>query len=221
MKRLFLPLTLMILFLSSCKEKEEFVYDYETDPEYTWGYSQFWGPYYSDYGITNNVVTLNLFTDTLDVDTTGNLIGHGQYLYLEDIFMTPNDTLLPEGTYKISESGEPFTIMPGEEVEENGDKFDVGAYVYFIEKNETYSTRKFVIDGNMKVYNVGDKTLMVFDFLLKDSTKLKGRFEEELPYFDYSQYNQGVEKKEVKGIISGSPLSRMIRNKPPKLQRVK
>jgi len=183
-KAVLLNLSLLFLF-SSCEKKEPFVYDYEDEPIYTWGYADFWGDFYQAYRVKENVLSLSLFTKKLAVDSlSGNLKGTGQYLYLEDIFVAPSDTLLPEGTYTVSTSTGPFNIAPGKELEIDGQKFEVGAFVYFVEPNELYTLSKFISSGTMKVVDAGLFTRIEFNFTLNDSTRVKGRFEDPLPYFD-------------------------------------
>lgn len=183
MKRLILILPLLLVFFS-CEKKIPVEYAYESDPVYSWGYAEFWGDYYSEYEITENVVSLSLFTDDLIVDSTSSLVGIGQYLYLEDVFVASSDTLLPAGTYSISDANDRFSIAGGEELEIDGQVFDVGAFVYFMEKNEMFTIRKFITAGTMKVEYSGSLTRMEFDFTLDDDTGIKGSFEGELPYFD-------------------------------------
>jgi hypothetical protein len=200
MKNVLIPVMLMLLTLFSCEKKEVFVYEYETNPQYTWGYAEFYGSWYAAKGVENNVLSLYAFTDSLLVNDESQLYGFGQYLFLEDIFLEPTDTLFPEGTYSISNSREAFTIAPGEEFEEEGKKADIGAYIIYYEKNDSYSIRKFIVDGSMTVVRVGEYTRFDFDFILddEDSTELKGRYDQyNLAYYDESVYPQEVVKQKV------------------------
>jgi len=222
MKNVLIPVMLVLLMLFSCEKKEAFIYDYETNPQYTKGYVDFWGSWYADYGVENNVLSLNAFTDSLLVDDEGQLNGFGQYLYLEDIFLAPSDTLFPEGTYRISNSGEAFTIAPGEEFEEEGKKTDVGAYIIYYEQNESFSIRKFIVDGSMTVAQVGEYTRFDFDFILddEDSTELKGRYDQyNLIYYDRSLYPQEVgSQKLVLNPVNSFTLQKFI-SKPQNKRR--
>lgn len=198
MKNALIPIMLLLLTLFSCEKKEEFVYEYETNPQYTWGYAEFYGAWYADYGVENNVLSLYAFTDSLLVNDESQLYGFGQQLFLEDIFLTPADTFFVEGEYQVSNSGEAFTIAPGEEFEEEGKKTDVGAYIIYYEKNDSYSIRKFIVDGSMTVAQVGGYTRFDFDFILDDDTELKGRYDQlDLNYYDESVYPQEVGKQKV------------------------
>jgi hypothetical protein len=183
MKFPVLLLVVLILF-SSCEKKEPTVYIYETNPVYTWGYAEFWGDYYGDYGIVENVLSLSLLTDELSVDSTSSLVGIGQYLYLEDVFIAASDTLLPDGKYTVGKETGKFTIAPGEILEIDGQKLQVGAFVYFLEKNEMFTKQKFITAGTMIVVNTGSTTRIDFDFVLADKSALKGYYEGQLPYFD-------------------------------------
>lgn len=202
-------LAMSVIIFSSCKEKEVFIYPYNYNPVFTWGYAEFYGPYYENRNNPNQVVTLNIFSDSLEIDSTSTLKGIGQYLYLEDVFMNPTDTLMPEGTYTISNTGNAFTIYPGKQIEENGTKYDVGAYIYFIEKNNAYTVRKFISSGNMKVSYANNKTIINFNFqmidsvkqrniYIKDTIEIKGKFEDEIPYFDLSRNPQSVKRNKIK-----------------------
>lgn len=184
MQKSTLIILLLLFLFASCEKKEPFVYDYEENPVFTWGYADFWGDYYQAYRVSQNVMSLSLFSDSLSIDSTGNLKGTGQYLFLEDVFMASSDTLLPEGIYTVGESTAPFSIAKGKELEIDDQKFEVGAFVYFVEKNEMYTATKFISSGTMKVVNAGIVTRIDFNFTLNDSTRLKGYFEKPLPYFD-------------------------------------
>lgn len=204
MKNVLIPAFLLLLTLSSCEKREPFVYEYETNPQYSWGYVDFWGPaLFSGYGINNNVLSLNAFTDSLWLDDNRQLQGFGQYLWLDDIFVNVNDTLFPEGVYQISNSTDAFTIAPGEELKIDDGEYDVGARIYFIEQNESYSVRKFIKDGTMTVSRVDEYTRFEFDFILDDETELKGRYiQKDLIYYDESQINQGVVRPRARSLLN-------------------
>lgn len=199
MKRFIFPLIALTIGLFSCEEPEEYVHEYEQDPRYSWGYVEFWGPYYEEYGIDNNVLSLSLFTDSLDVNEDNDLNGIGQYLYLEDIFTLPSDTILPAGVYEVSESNEPFSIAPGYLYVEDEVEYDLGAMIYYIERNEAYTVLKYIVDGTMTVSLVNEsQTIIDFDFILDDETELKGRYASQLPHFDFSQMYEVNKRREVK-----------------------
>lgn len=98
-----------------CKPDEpRYQYKYNDKPVYSWGYAEFYGSFYNYAEIPQNVVTLSLFSDSLFVNDEGSLAGHGQYLFIEDIFISANDTLLPSGVYKADTTAAPMTFYPGE-----------------------------------------------------------------------------------------------------------
>jgi hypothetical protein len=195
---------LLTFILSSCEKKVPFEYEYENDPEYTWGYVDFWGSAFSSkYGTNNNVLSLYALTDSLWNDDEGLLHGFGQYLLLDDIFVSPNDTLFPEGVYQVSNSMEAFTIASGEEYEVDEEKYDIGACIYFIEQNDSYSVRKFIVDGFMTVTRISELTRFEFDFILDDETELKGSYiQKDLIYYDESQINQGVMPQRTNSLLN-------------------
>ena len=177
-----------MLSWQSCERKDPFVYQYPTNPTYTWGYAEFWGPIYQHYNIEHHVLSLSLFTDSLFIDEENALDGTGVYLNMDDIFIPATDTILPAGKYVISQSvdsvnptngvafGEVMTMARGEQYNNDGIKYDMGTYVYFIEELESYTTRKFVVDGSMTVSYKGKSIYFDFDFVLDDKTVLKGKY---------------------------------------------
>lgn len=186
-KKNTLLILLLVVFAYSCKTNDpEIKYKYNTNPSFTWGYTEFYGAYYSDFKIPNNVVSLSLFSDSLDMNNQNELVGLGQYLFLEDIFISANDTILPAGEYKIANNGKPFTFYKGEEFKVDDLKYNIGSFILYIEKNKLFTVQRFISGGSFKVINQGDNQQIICDFTLSDSTKIKGNFNTELPYFDQS-----------------------------------
>ncbi len=178
---------LVLVSLVSCGTYEPtFKYKYNTNPKYTWGYADFYGAYYSDVQNINNVISLSLFSDSLYVNNNRNLAGTGQYLFLEDVFVSSTDTILPNGVYKVSKDKTPFTVYPGEEFKVDDAKYVIGSYIYFIEKNSNYSVQKLISGGSFTVTNLSDTRLLNFNFVLSDSTRLQGSFTAMLPHYDLS-----------------------------------
>ncbi|VBB46043.1 hypothetical protein TRIP_D380029 [uncultured Paludibacter sp.] len=196
MKNLYFKILVGIfgIYLISCNGNSPVPpYVYETNPQYTWGFAQFYGAYYSNYEIQDNVLTLNLLTDKLGVDSLNQLTGTGQYLILEDVFTNSADTLLPEGTYTAVDTItdiKPFTFLKGKEFKENSssDGIPSGAYVYYFEEDASKDVIKYIVSGSFTVsYNLqNDNYTINCDFTTKDKKNIKGTFTEELPHFDLS-----------------------------------
>ena len=152
MKNLIFVLLFSSVLFVSCKTNDPALeYKYNTNPTYSWGYAEFYGPYYSEYMNDNNVISLSLFSDSLFVDSTGSLDGIGQYLFLEDVFISPTDTILPDGVYEISKSEAQFTVAPGEKFKADNNEYVIGAYIYFIEKKSNFSVQKLISRGSFTV----------------------------------------------------------------------
>ena len=187
MKNTAFILLLISMVLVSCGTNEPYAkYKYNSNPDYTWGYVEFFGAYYSDYGIPNNVISLSLFSDSLFVNAAGELDGTGQYLFIEDLFLSPTDTILPVGKYNVGENGDAFTFYRGEKKDVDEVKYTIGAYIYYIENNSAFSTFKLIDRGSFTVNNIGSNQKVVCNFVLSDSTVLKGIFNTKLPYVDRS-----------------------------------
>jgi len=74
---------------------------------------------------------------------------------------------------------------------------DRGACIYFFEKIDQLTTRKFIVEGSMTVsYTEYETILFEFDFILDDDTKLQGSFEtERLVIYDDSVSKQKIKQK--------------------------
>lgn len=186
MKLLFKILTVLIL-LTACKPDEPVAkYVYEAKPHYSWGYAEYFGAYYADYKNTNNVLSLSLFSDSLKLNDAAELTGLGQYLYIEDIFLPSTNVILPEGDYVSSTSEEPFTFYPGQKFPVDDVTIDVGAFLYYSEKNKSFTVMKHVVRGLFNVKIADNKHTITCDFVLSDSSKVEGSFTGELPHVDQS-----------------------------------
>lgn len=205
-KQFYLYLFFIILVIQACERKPVVVYEYEKNPQYSWGYAEFWGAHYANYGLSNHVLSLYALTDSLTFNKNGYLVGFGQYLYIEDIFISPADTLFPAHVYEVSASGDAFTIAPGELFDEDGVKYDVGAYIYYIEKNDYFTTRKFIVDGSMEVSYPENAIRFDFDFILDDDSELKGRFEiEDAAFYLYDESISSQESKQKVKLNPANP----------------
>ena len=175
------------LLFQACERREIIEYEYEKNPQFSWGYAEFWGAHFAHYGLDNHVLSLHAFTDSLTLTKNCNLTGFGQYLVLNEIFISPSDTIFPEGVYEVTDTAAVFTITPGELYNEDGVKYDLGAYIYYYEKNNFYTTRKFIVGGSMKLSFINNIPRFDCNFTLEDESELKGRFEtNELIIYDNS-----------------------------------
>ncbi len=181
-----LILILILFSIAGCKPADAPVpYQYNVSPEFTWGFADFYGNYYSHYGIRNNVISLHLFTDKLKINDENKLDGTGQYLIIEDIFSAPSDTLLPAGTYQMSQTGEPYSFFAGKKFEDNREAIPSGTYMYYIESDPTKSKIVYVTDGTMNASASEDGVYDIrCSFILDGKTELKGTFRSVLPHFD-------------------------------------
>ena len=189
MKNFNLLILLFTFLLASCKGGEPITpYTYESNPHYAWGYAEFYGAYYSEYGIKNNTLSLSLFSDSLKLTNNNELVGYGQYLFLEDIFIAPTDTLIRLGTYRISisEKGDPFTFYAGKKDTIDSEVYTTGAYITYYEQNSDKSTIKLITGGSFTVSLYDNKPRIICNFTTDDKLLLKGSFTGELPHFDQS-----------------------------------
>ncbi|HOL00327.1 MAG TPA: hypothetical protein PK860_02130 [Paludibacteraceae bacterium] len=185
-KFFYFPVFLPFLLAACINNEPKEPYIYEKNPQYTWGYAVFYGDYYAEYGNENNVLSISLFTNELGVDNNNYLIGTGQYLYLEDVFVTPTDTLLPDGIYTIDKSGESFTISPGEHLSIDGVIYTVGATITYLDIYLLNPVEKLITEGTMNVSRQDTIYTISCNFKTDDNLELKGNFTGILPHFDQS-----------------------------------
>lgn len=190
MKHIKILFFIFAILLLSCKGSEPIApYSYEANPHYAWGYAEFYGAYYADQGIKilNNTFSISLFSDSLGLTDEGALAGYGQYLFLEDVFVSPLTTKLLEGKYTINETGNPFTVFAGKNDTVDSEVYTIGAYISYYELNSAKSKIKLISSGSFDVKMVNDSVYnIVCDFKTSDSLQLKGSFEAVLPHFDQS-----------------------------------
>ncbi len=198
MKQIIFCLISIILLVSCTPDEPKAKYVYELNPNYSWGYAEYYGQFYADYKNTNNVLSLSLFSDSLALTNNGELAGLGQYLYIEDIFVPNNIKYLAEGTYNSSESGEPFTFYPGQQFPVDDVKINVGAFLYYFEKNKSFTAMKHISRGSFTVKITDLKHIVDCDFVLSDSSKVTGTFTDTLPHFDFSSQIVELPRHKVK-----------------------
>jgi hypothetical protein len=203
MKRIILFFTVAITLLS-CKPDEPIAtYIYEAKPHYDKGYAEFYGPYYEQFNIKNNVVSLSLFSDSLQISDEGELSGLGQYLTIDDIFVPEGVEYLAEGEYVADSTSKPFTFYHGQNFKVDDLKIDVGASLYYFEKNKNFSVKKHISRGSFTVKITDSKHIITCNFVLSDSSKVEGSFSDTLPHIDYSTQNRASNRpKFLKKIIS-------------------
>jgi len=190
MKHIKVLFFIFAVLLLSCKGSEPNPpYSYEANPHYAWGYAEFYGAYYANQGvkILNNTFSISLFSDSLGLTNKGALVGYGQYLFLEDVFLSTFTTKLSAGKYTINESAKPFTVFAGKNDTIDSEVYTIGAYISYYEQNTAKSKIKLISSGSFDVKMVNDSVYnIVCNFKTSDSLKLIGSFEAVLPHFDQS-----------------------------------
>lgn len=208
MKNINLLFIFFAIVLVSCKGNDPNPpYVYESNPYYSYGLAEFYGSYYKEFGIDNNVISLSLYSDTLKRNDDGDW--YGQYLYLEDVFVAPNDTLLPLGTYTISDSNEPFTIAPGVLDTIDNEVYTLGAAISYYERNSSKSVMKLITEGTISVSKVGLKYYILCDLKTDDKMELKGTFLNELLQTNESLQTDGTPIHKSRSAKKGMPFRKL------------
>lgn len=193
--------TSCLLFFISCNSNTPVLpYVYETNPQYTKALEAFYGAYYSHYNCQNNVVALNLFTKDLGLDEQKQLAGIGQCLVLTDVFISPQETLLPEGTYNLAETKQPFTFFGGKEFKEKEGTSGTpsGAYICYVEADPSKSKIKYITEGSFTVSIQAKEYVITCNFKTDDKKELKGTFKGAFYYTDVSKkVKAGVPREKI------------------------
>jgi hypothetical protein len=206
MKSLHLLIIGFVCMLLSCKGGDPTLpYAYNANPRYTWGYIEYFGTEYSKFS-PNNVFSISLFSDSLYTDSTQVLHGVGQYLFLEDVYVSPTDKLLPSGTYTINSSGLANTVFPGKNDTVGTEVFPIGATISYYEENTAKSKLKFITEGTFTVTKSVTKLITNYtitcDFKTDDKKVLKGSFTGTLGYADESLQLQRTASRKLIHSIS-------------------
>ena len=109
---------------------------------YTTAYCTAYGHHYDS--IPFAVVSLDLYSDGLDLDTSRHMKGTGYNLCLSDIFVP--DSLLAKGEYRADSAGAVFTFLPGKDYE----GIPNGAYLLTVEEDKLTAIQ--VLDSGSFVY---------------------------------------------------------------------
>ena len=188
MKKLQIIIFVFASLLVSCNGGDPPTpYAYNTSPIYTKGYVEFFGAEYKykGYGVSNNLLSVSLFSEKLTTDSaTQALMGVGQFLFLEDVYIAPADTILPSTTYTINDTHQPYTVSPGKIDTIGTEVFPIGAYITYYEQNASKSIIKYITSGTFVVSRDGINFTVSCNFKTTDKKDLKGTFTGELPHYN-------------------------------------
>lgn len=129
--------------------------------KYTAGYAVFWGDFYAEKGVANNVLSMDLYSVGLSVDSAGYYVGSGTNLYISDIFQLPVDTLLIGGTYQMDTTCGAQTFLAGVDY----DGRQTGTYLVTV--TDMGTSVEVLTDGTFTLSYKGDTTII--DFYMKKS----------------------------------------------------
>ncbi len=166
MKNHYLILVAIALVTMACRPVSSGSSRGSIPREYHTAYIQSYGRCYDS--VPYNVVSLDLYSDKLSLDDSANVMtGTGYNLYLSDIFIA-GSTLEP-GTYRSSESAEPFTFLPGRDFEGTPN----GLYLLYVEENKLQSIQ--LLDSGTLVVKDTTNNLLDLQFTLYFRNSYGGR----------------------------------------------
>ena len=166
MKNHYLILAAIALITMACRPVSSGSSRGNIPREYHTAYIQSYGRCYDS--VPYNVVSLDLYSDKLSLDDTANVMkGTGYNLYLSDIFLA--GTTLESGTYRSSDSAEPFTFLPGHDYEGTPH----GLYLLYVEEDKLQSIQ--VLDSGTLVVRDTTNNLIDLQFTLYFRNSYGGR----------------------------------------------
>lgn len=133
---------LCLLGLTSCRNTTPYVYR-GLPKEYNLAYEQIYGHCYDSLPNVA-VVSLDLYSEGLELDKDKHIKGTGYNLYLSDIFVP--DSLLEIGSYRSDATGKAYTFLPGRDFE----GYPHGMYILNIEKDQVLAIQ--LLDSGSFVY---------------------------------------------------------------------
>lgn len=139
MKKILYIFALMVLV--GCTQNKPTLYR-GLPKTYDLAYEEIYGHCYDS--IAYAVVSLDLYSEGIELDKNHRIKGTGYNLYLSDIFVP--DSLLAEGVYKSDTSAQPFTFLPGRDYEGTPH----GMYILNIEEDQIIQIQ--VLDSGSFVY---------------------------------------------------------------------
>lgn len=169
---------ILLLCFTQCKDPIK-VNKTAQESNYDKGQVTFYGAYYATNGIEQNVVSLDIYSKDLSLDSAGYMVGTGVNLYISDIFLPQQDTMLVESSYIMDTTGRAFTFIPGV----NFDGTISGAYILTVTDGSLVNTEIFE-DGSFQVGYKGDSVLIEFLLKKESGEKYAANFKGELPYYD-------------------------------------
>lgn len=154
-------LYIAIILLAACTSKNTPSKPDTIASEMTYGKLICYGQYYDS--IKCNVLSLDLYSDGLTLDSTDHMVGSGTNLYLSDIFIPLTDTTLMDGTYKCAKTPEPKTFYPGVDF----DGTPTGTYILQV-ANAKVSQIIICSDSTFVVSTNGDTKELLFNLKSED-----------------------------------------------------
>ncbi len=178
MKRIVYIIGLLVCLVSCQDSHNPQVSPVESETVLDKGRCIFYGDYYSEEGITHNVVDMDLLSANLSYDSLGYIAGTGTNLYLSDIFIHATDTLIPAGVYTADTTAAVGTFLPGMDYEGGVS----GAYLLNIVDN---AVMKIILieKGTFTLRYEGAKTHITFDLVTTNGSTYKGTFDGVLPTY--------------------------------------
>ena len=164
---------------------------------FTTGYAVYYGTYYDYLGIDTHVFELDLYTEGLGLDSTGQYVGTGQNLYMTDIFSLGSDSLLTEGIYNVDTLYQytAGSILGGESYG------GIPSGALLINVSSTGISYDYIKSGTMEVKYRNDSVLIAFKLQTQQGTQIENQYNSKLPQFNMSK-TEGAKQEQTRKLTS-------------------
>ena len=198
LKQIILPIFCLFtsVFFYSCNNGINEPTNNVTLP-FTTGYAVYYGTYYDYLGIDTHVFELDLYTEGLGLDSTGQYVGTGQNLYMTDIFSLGSDSLLTEGIYNVDTLYQytAGSILGGESYG------GIPSGALLINVSSTGISYDYIKSGTMEVKYRNDSVLIAFKLQTQQGTQIENQCNSKLPQFNMSK-TEGAKQEQTRELTS-------------------
>lgn len=173
-----LGLVALVLLCAQCNPNKPVIHP-ERANTFDKGRAVFYGAYYAQEGIAQNVLSIDLYSENLGLDSANVMVGTGVNLYLSDVFLAPQDTFLVKGTYACDTTAQPLTFLPGMNYEGHVS----GAYLLDVTDGNLEKIT-LLQEGSFTLTYSRDTTKIAFLFKGVDGKDYAAQFSGLLPLYD-------------------------------------
>lgn len=121
--------------------------------------------------LTTDVMSIDLYSEGLSLDSLEYMHGTGTNLFLSDVFVPTGANTLPDGIYYADSLGSEMTFLPGRDFEGQPN----GTYILLVAEGKV-GTITLCTDSTMQVSHTGDTLDLQFRLRKTDGRMYKAHY---------------------------------------------